>query len=126
MEGECFREGIFIGLLTRPAISPGKDRGIMQIKMLSSWVEAIRRYLQIEEQPKYRNEVRKIKFRATRYTMIGEDLYKRGYSQPFLKCVTKEEGATYLRRYTLGSMVTIQGVGLWPIKHYERGITGPL
>jgi len=25
------------------------------------------------------------------YTMIGDDLYKRGYGQPLLKCVTVEQ-----------------------------------
>jgi len=29
--------------------------------------------------------------KAARYTMIGDDLYKRGYDQPFLKCVTAEQ-----------------------------------
>jgi len=29
--------------------------------------------------------------KAARYTMIGDDLYKRGYGQPLLKCVTAEQ-----------------------------------
>jgi len=29
--------------------------------------------------------------KAARYTMIGDDLYKRGYGQPLLKCVTVEQ-----------------------------------
>ena len=29
--------------------------------------------------------------KAARYTMIGDDLYKREYGQPFLKCVTVEQ-----------------------------------
>ena len=29
--------------------------------------------------------------KAARYTMIGDDLYKRGYGQPLLKCVTEEQ-----------------------------------
>jgi len=28
--------------------------------------------------------------KIARYTLIGDDLYKRGYGQPLLKCVTKE------------------------------------
>ena len=34
--------------------------------------------------------------------MIGEDLYKRGYSQPFLKCVTTKEGDYILREIHFG------------------------
>jgi len=29
--------------------------------------------------------------KAAKYTMIGDDLYKRGYGQPLLKCVTAEQ-----------------------------------
>lgn len=29
---------------------------------------------------------------ATKYTLISQDLYKRGYSTPLLKCVMKEQG----------------------------------
>jgi len=29
--------------------------------------------------------------KAARYTMVGDDLYKREYGQPLLKCVTAEQ-----------------------------------
>ena len=35
--------------------------------------------------------------KATRYTMIGDDIYKRGYGQPLLKCVIVEQ-AQYVMR----------------------------
>jgi len=31
------------------------------------------------------------KKKAARYTMIGDKFYKRGYGQPLLKCVTREQ-----------------------------------
>ena len=37
--------------------------------------------------------------KAERYTMIGEDLYKRGYVQPLLKCVTAEQ-----TQYVMGEL----------------------
>ena len=79
-EGECYEEGIFMGLLTESAISQKGKRTVMQIRMLGSWAEPMERYLRTGELPEDRNEVRKIKFRAPRYALVGEDLYKRGYS----------------------------------------------
>jgi len=29
--------------------------------------------------------------KAARFTLIGSDLYKRGYGQPLLRCVTKQQ-----------------------------------
>ena len=76
----------------------------MQIRMLGSWAEPMERYLQTEELPEDKNEARKIKFRAARYALIGEDLYKRGYSQPYLKCVTMEESDYILKEIHFGAM----------------------
>ena len=36
-------------------------------------------------------EVKKIRNRATRFTVLNNELYKRGFSQPYLRCIEKEE-----------------------------------
>ena len=91
-----------MGLLTEPAISQKGEREIMQIRMTGSWAEPMERYLRTGELPEDKNEARKIKVRAARYALIGEDLYKRGYSQPYLRCVTTEEGDYVLREIHFG------------------------
>jgi len=35
--------------------------------------------------------------KAAKYTIIGQDLYKRGYSTPLLNCVTKDQGDYVLK-----------------------------
>ena len=45
--------------------------------------------------PSNPNEVRKIRKRATRFTMLNDEIYKKGFSQPYLRCV-KEEEAKYI------------------------------
>ena len=36
-------------------------------------------------------EAKKIKKRATRFMMLNDELYKSGFSQPYLRCVEEEE-----------------------------------
>jgi len=36
-------------------------------------------------------EEKTMKQQCVRYTMINEDLYRRGYSPPLLKCITREQ-----------------------------------
>jgi len=37
------------------------------------------------------NEARKIKKRATRFTLLNDVLYKRGFSLPYHRCVEQDE-----------------------------------
>ena len=36
-------------------------------------------------------EAKKVQKRAARFTILNDELYKRGYSQPYLRCVEGEE-----------------------------------
>ena len=36
-------------------------------------------------------EAKKIQKRAAKFTILNEELYKRGYSQSYLRCIEKEE-----------------------------------
>ena len=48
-------------------------------------------YLQDGRLPQNTEEAKKIKKRAARFTILNDDLYKRGFSMPYLKCVDEEE-----------------------------------
>ena len=41
--------------------------------------------------PRDTKEARKVKKKATRFTILNNTLHKRGFSMPYLKCVDKEE-----------------------------------
>lgn len=45
--------------------------------------------------PSELDEARKIKKRATKFTLLNDVLYKRGFSLPYLKCV-EEDKARYI------------------------------
>ncbi|CAL9031318.1 unnamed protein product, partial [Prunus brigantina] len=46
--------------------------------------------------------LRQIRYRSARYTIINDVLYKRGYTTPYLKCLTKEQGDYILREVHSG------------------------
>ena len=47
--------------------------------------------------PKDRNEAQKVQIKATRFIIIDDFLYRRGYSLPYLRCVNKEDTDYVLR-----------------------------
>ena len=38
-----------------------------------------------------KDEVRKLRIKAAKYVLIDEVLYKRGFSQPYLRCLAPDE-----------------------------------
>ena len=48
-------------------------------------------FLQDEHLPQDIEEAKKVRKRATRFTILNNTLYKRGFSMPYLKCVDEEE-----------------------------------
>ena len=48
-------------------------------------------YLKDRRLPSNLDEAKKIKKRAARFTILNDELYKRGFSQPYLRCVEEEE-----------------------------------
>ena len=61
------------------------------IQSTSSWITPIISYLQDGNLPQDTEEAKKIRKRATRFTILNDALYKRGFSMPYLKCVDEEE-----------------------------------
>ena len=59
------------------------------------WTNPILSFLRDGRLPPDPEEAKKIHKRATRFTVLNEELYKRGYSQPYLRCI-KEEEARYI------------------------------
>ena len=47
--------------------------------------------------PKEKEAVRKLKIQATRFVLIKDVLYKRGFSRPYLRCLGNEEADYVIR-----------------------------
>ena len=61
------------------------------IQNSSGWTNPILSFLRDGRLPPNSEEARKIKKRAARFMVLNDELYKRGYSQPYLRCIEGEE-----------------------------------
>ena len=50
-----------------------------------------------------KDEAKKLRVKAARYVLINEVLYKRGFSQPYLRCLTPDEANYVLREIHEGA-----------------------
>ena len=57
-----------------------------------------------------RDEARKLRIRSTKYVLIDEVLYKRGFSQPYLRCLALDEANYVLRKVHEGACGNHSGV----------------
>ena len=59
-------------------------------------------FLQDGHLPQNVEEAKKIKKRATKFTILNDALYKRGFSMPYLKCVDEDEAKYILEEIHIG------------------------
>jgi len=49
-----------------------------------------------------KGEARRLRIKSARYVLINEMLYKRGFSQPYLRCLAPDEANYILREVHVG------------------------
>ncbi|XP_077222178.1 uncharacterized protein LOC143856020 [Tasmannia lanceolata] len=64
-----------------------KAAEIMQVEHESCWMDEIVDYLRSGRLPEAKREARKVIQRAARFSLDGENLFKRSYTFPYLKCL---------------------------------------
>jgi hypothetical protein len=69
---------------------------IVNLIMTEDWWAPITMFLQGYYHPSDVNEAKCLKHRSWDFVLVGDQLYKKGISQPKLKCVTKTEGMQIL------------------------------
>jgi len=70
---------------------------VQQIGNEVNWMTLIMSYLKDGRLPEGKDEARKLRIRAARYVLMDEVLYKRGFSQPYFKCLAPDEANYVLR-----------------------------
>ncbi|XP_074336611.1 uncharacterized protein LOC141673769 [Apium graveolens] len=72
---------------------------IMQVDeaLKETWMTPILAYIHRGTLPEDKFKVRRLPYQAARYVVYDEVLYKRGFNQPLLRCIDKEEGNYILR-----------------------------
>ena len=68
-------------------------------------------FLQNGHLPQDVEEARKVRKRTTRFTILNDSLYKRGFSMPYLKCVDEKEANIFWKRSMKGFVETMQDPG---------------
>ena len=90
-----------------------------------SWMDSIRLYIATGELPNDRDKAHKVLVQSARFSMIDGQLYKRSLGEPYLMCLTPEQGQyvlvelhegiceNHLRGRTLAHWAHTQGY-YWP------------
>ena len=76
---------------------------VQQIGGEESWMTPIVDYLKEGKLPQGRDETRKLRIKSARYVLMDEVLYKRGLSQPYLRCLAPDEANYVLREVHEGA-----------------------
>ena len=75
--------------LEKPSINV--KAAVNAIGEVDNWTTPLVRHITNGELPQDKNEARRIKYLSNRFTMINGRLYKKGFSQPFLRCIDNLE-----------------------------------
>ena len=82
-------------------------------------------YLKDDKLPEGEDEARKLRVRVTRYFLMDEVLYKRGFSQPHLKCLAPDEANYMLREVHEGAYENHSGARSLIHKVFRAGYYWP-
>ena len=76
---------------------------VQQIENEENWMTPIVSYLKDGKLPEEKDKARKLRVRANGYFLMDEVLYKRGFSQPHLRCLAPNEANYVLREVHEGA-----------------------
>ena len=68
---------------------------VQQIEGDENWMTPIVGYLKERKLPQGRDEARKLRIKSTKYVLMDEVLYNRGFSQPYLGCLARMKQTMY-------------------------------
>lgn len=72
---------------------------VQQIDGEANWTTPIISYLKDSILPEEKEEARKLRIRVAKFVLMDEVLYKRGFSQPYLRCLTLNESNYVMRDF---------------------------
>ncbi|XP_012835110.1 PREDICTED: uncharacterized protein LOC105955856 [Erythranthe guttata] len=107
----------------KPEIETGTQ--ILCTSNTPCWKDEIIKYLSTSELPQDGAAARKLKIKAARFLLIGEELYKRGFSVPYLRCLGPDEARYVLREIHEGICGNHLGGRALAIKALRQGYFWP-
>jgi hypothetical protein len=98
---------------------------IVSLIMTEDWQAPITLFLQAYYHPSDVNEAKRLKHRSQDFVLVGGQLYKKGISQPMLKCVTETKGIQILRKVQSGTCDSHSGPRALAAKVIRQGFYSP-
>jgi hypothetical protein len=98
---------------------------IVNLIMTEDWWALITLYLQGHYHPTDINEAKRLKNRSRDFALVGGQLYKKGISQPMLKCVTETEGIQIICEVHSGTCGSHSGPRALTAKVIRQGFYWP-
>lgn len=88
---EDLASGIILEHLPQPSIKSKKERKVNMVSLMPGWASQIIKYLKDGQLPEGKEEARKTRMWASRYLLLDDVLYKRSFTLPLSRCLSKEE-----------------------------------
>jgi ribonuclease HI len=133
-KGEALPSDVFYHIISTPAIcnpeslqitQDAEGHRIINLIMAEDWWAPITLYLQGHYHPTDCNEANRLKHRSSDFTIVKGQLYKKGISQPMLKCITETEGLEILRKVHGGTYESHSGPRVLAAKVIRQGFYWP-
>ncbi|KAM2745383.1 hypothetical protein PS2_021122 [Malus domestica] len=70
---------------------------VCNLQQEDSWITLIYRFLTHGTLPNDKVQAKQIRYKVTRYLINNDQLYKRGFNLPYLRCLTSAEAETVIR-----------------------------
>jgi hypothetical protein len=93
--------------------------------MAEDWRAPITLYLQGHYHPTNHNEAKRLKHRSRNFAIVEGQLYKKGISEPILKCITETEGIELLLKVHSGTCGSHSGTRALVAKVIHQGFYWP-
>ncbi|XP_023746717.1 uncharacterized protein LOC111894856 [Lactuca sativa] len=90
-----------------------------------TWMTPLWEYLQRGVLPDDHDEARKIRIKAPSYAMVNGELYKKGFTSPWLKCVDQAKGGEILQEAHSGQVGAHEGAKALTGKVLRMGVYWP-
>ena len=74
------------------------EANVQEINSEKNWTTPLIAYLRSGILPDKKEVARKLKVQASRFVLIKDVLYKRGFSRPYLKCLSHDETDHVMRK----------------------------
>ncbi|KAM2067285.1 hypothetical protein ACFX1T_043635 [Malus domestica] len=116
------RRKIQVELLAAPSIMAAE---VCNLQQGDSWITLIYKFLAHGTLPNDKVQAKQIRYKATRYLIINDQLYKRGFNLPYLRCLTPAEAETVLREIHKGVCEDHAGSRSLAHKAFHQGYYWP-